>query len=175
MDTEPGGETARINTRGWVMQKRILSNRILHFGGKQVFWECNTTQACEAFPEGVQTWKEPCWYDEEFKQILSSSTHANRPWESSIPASMSEKGLRYADWAFLVDYYARLELTYGSVDGDKCVGAGVEGVAWNGEVYLAVCGREIYAASCGKWILRKPKRCVPYREPTDRSQRSQIR
>lgn len=37
-------------TRGWVFQERFLSPRMLHFGSKQLFWECNEMQACETFP-----------------------------------------------------------------------------------------------------------------------------
>lgn len=49
LDTEPGGKTTRINTRRWVMQERILSHRVLHFGEKQIFGERNSFQASEAF------------------------------------------------------------------------------------------------------------------------------
>ncbi|RMZ87916.1 hypothetical protein DV736_g4856, partial [Chaetothyriales sp. CBS 134916] len=42
-----------INRRGWVLQERLLSHRILHFGAQQVFWECRECLACETFPKGV--------------------------------------------------------------------------------------------------------------------------
>ncbi|RMD39776.1 hypothetical protein DV735_g5356, partial [Chaetothyriales sp. CBS 134920] len=42
-----------INRRGWVLQERLLSPRILHFGAQQVFWECRESLACETFPKGV--------------------------------------------------------------------------------------------------------------------------
>ncbi|RMZ79554.1 hypothetical protein DV737_g3354, partial [Chaetothyriales sp. CBS 132003] len=44
-----------INLRGWVLQERLLSHRILHFGAQQVFWECRERLACETFPRGVPT------------------------------------------------------------------------------------------------------------------------
>jgi hypothetical protein len=56
LDTVPGGMTARINMRAWVVQESILSHRVLHFREKQMFWEYNSFQACEVFPEGVQKW-----------------------------------------------------------------------------------------------------------------------
>ncbi|KAH8691778.1 heterokaryon incompatibility protein-domain-containing protein, partial [Phaeosphaeriaceae sp. PMI808] len=37
-------------TRGWVFQERFLAPRMLHFGTKQLFWECNEMQVCETFP-----------------------------------------------------------------------------------------------------------------------------
>ena len=42
-----------INRRGWVLQERLLSHRIIHFGAQQVFWECRQLLACETFPEGL--------------------------------------------------------------------------------------------------------------------------
>jgi hypothetical protein len=36
--------------RGWVYQERFLAPRMLHFGSRQLFWECKETRACESFP-----------------------------------------------------------------------------------------------------------------------------
>jgi hypothetical protein len=33
--------------RGWVFQERILSRRVLHFGSKELIWECMEHQTCE--------------------------------------------------------------------------------------------------------------------------------
>lgn len=33
--------------RGWVFQERLLSPRILHFGGDELFYECNSAAWCE--------------------------------------------------------------------------------------------------------------------------------
>ncbi|KAH6879991.1 heterokaryon incompatibility protein-domain-containing protein [Thelonectria olida] len=37
--------------RGWVYQERFLAPRMLHFGSRQMFWECRETKACESFPD----------------------------------------------------------------------------------------------------------------------------
>lgn len=42
-----------MNTRGWVVQERILSPRTLHFGSKQLFWECREHVTCETFHRGL--------------------------------------------------------------------------------------------------------------------------
>lgn len=42
-----------LYTRGWVFQERMLSPRIVHFGSKQVFWDCATKSACEVFPNSI--------------------------------------------------------------------------------------------------------------------------
>ena len=41
--------------RGWVHQERLLSPRILHFGKKQLAWECKSLLACETFPAGQKS------------------------------------------------------------------------------------------------------------------------
>lgn len=37
--------------RGWVLQERLLSPRIIHFSSRQVIWECDETRASESFPD----------------------------------------------------------------------------------------------------------------------------
>lgn len=44
---------AKVNTRAWVLQERLLSPRILYFGARQVFWECVTKEAAETNPAGL--------------------------------------------------------------------------------------------------------------------------
>lgn len=44
---------APLYTRGWTLQERALSNRILHFGRDAVYWECAELRASEFLPEGL--------------------------------------------------------------------------------------------------------------------------
>jgi hypothetical protein len=44
-------ENTPLNKRGWVIQERVLAPRIIHFSN-QLFWECQTTSACEIAPTG---------------------------------------------------------------------------------------------------------------------------
>jgi Heterokaryon incompatibility protein (HET) len=37
-----------LRLRGWVLQERILSPRMLHFGARQMSWSCNETDAVES-------------------------------------------------------------------------------------------------------------------------------
>ncbi|KAH6647611.1 heterokaryon incompatibility protein-domain-containing protein [Truncatella angustata] len=39
--------------RGWVFQERFLPPRVLHFGSRQMLWECATVDACEIYPNGL--------------------------------------------------------------------------------------------------------------------------
>lgn len=40
-------EKARWNTRGWTLQERLLSKRVLHFTERKLFWECRATDCSE--------------------------------------------------------------------------------------------------------------------------------
>jgi hypothetical protein len=51
-DSERGVGQAPLNTRGWVMQERLLSRRILHFGSDMIYWECCIRSASELRPHG---------------------------------------------------------------------------------------------------------------------------
>lgn len=50
-------DLAPLNTRGWAMQERLLSRRILHFGASMILWECCGRAASELRPHGY-TYKE---------------------------------------------------------------------------------------------------------------------
>lgn len=41
-----------LNRRGWVLQERLLSPKVISFGPQQVYWTCRTTGCSETFPEG---------------------------------------------------------------------------------------------------------------------------
>lgn len=43
---------APLLQRAWVQQERLLSPRILYFGGPDIHWECCTIQASESWPLG---------------------------------------------------------------------------------------------------------------------------
>ena len=45
-------ERAPLSIRGWVVQERFLSPRIIHFAQSQLFWECLEHTSCEMDPEG---------------------------------------------------------------------------------------------------------------------------
>ena len=45
--------SAPLNKRAWVVQERLLSPRVLHFGRTQLAWECREMDACETYPDGL--------------------------------------------------------------------------------------------------------------------------
>ncbi|KAM5371636.1 hypothetical protein ACJZ2D_007916 [Fusarium nematophilum] len=44
---------ALVNKRAWVLQERFLAPRILHFGKRQLIWECCEKDAAEVYPDGL--------------------------------------------------------------------------------------------------------------------------
>jgi hypothetical protein len=46
-------DRAPVNRRGWVLQERLMSPRVLHFCKDQVAWECREFDAAEGHPQGM--------------------------------------------------------------------------------------------------------------------------
>ncbi|KAI1350966.1 hypothetical protein F5Y01DRAFT_315249 [Xylaria sp. FL0043] len=44
-------EDGVLNTRGWVLQERALSRRIIHFTSTQMYWECGNGVHCETLTQ----------------------------------------------------------------------------------------------------------------------------
>ncbi|GAW21861.1 hypothetical protein ANO14919_113870 [Xylariales sp. No.14919] len=44
-------EEGTLNTRGWVLQERALSHRIIHFTSNQIYWECGDGVHCETLAQ----------------------------------------------------------------------------------------------------------------------------
>ncbi|KAF2201403.1 HET-domain-containing protein [Delitschia confertaspora ATCC 74209] len=40
-------DSARLNTRAWIMQERVLARRTIHFSAHQTYWECGFGIHCE--------------------------------------------------------------------------------------------------------------------------------
>ncbi|EPE36412.1 hypothetical protein GLAREA_05750 [Glarea lozoyensis ATCC 20868] len=98
---------ARINTRAWVLQERLLSPRLLHFGANQVLWECREKDAAEIYPNGLPR---------DFVSPL-------RPFKSIFHGSSSESLTQgslagYEIWITIVQAYTACKLTFPS---DKVV------------------------------------------------------
>ncbi|KAH6989608.1 heterokaryon incompatibility protein-domain-containing protein [Ilyonectria sp. MPI-CAGE-AT-0026] len=62
---------ALVNKRAWVLQERFLAPRILHFGRRQLIWECCEKDAAEIYPDGLPLSLSTSW-DTRFKQLNSS-------------------------------------------------------------------------------------------------------
>ena len=102
-------ENSRLNGRGWVLQERLLSPRILPIGRGEVFWECNSIRTGETVPKLPSTSK----FNWVFHGHLS---HSRAGEEESTPILSREYG--YRQWLTLATNYSRKRLTKAS---DKIV------------------------------------------------------
>ncbi|KAL9073787.1 MAG: hypothetical protein Q9157_004612 [Trypethelium eluteriae] len=120
-DNEP------IVRRGWVVQERLLSPRVLHFGRKQIFWECREKNACEIHPDTVY-----CYKDSN-KDRVNTERRPETPrrphlWKQLLDApdrrvitdytSNGEYEQLFLDWNAIIHTYAKCNLT---IPSDKLV------------------------------------------------------
>ena len=112
---------APLNRRGWVMQERWLSPRVLHYGRDQLLWECRELDACETYPDGLpkplRNALSGFKLDPEVSRTLGYSGEAN--------ATTHDPALLYRDiWNNIVNKYTITSLTKGE---DKLVA--ISGIA----------------------------------------------
>ena len=115
-----------LHTRGWVLQERTLSRRMVHFDQDQLLWEC---KQCRLSEDGVP--------DDAFilpPNYWDGRLHSSYPYRNA--ASLLDKSFM-SDWFNLVEKYSEKDLTY---DEDKL--PAMSGIATAvekqlGEVYIA--------------------------------------
>ena len=97
---------APLNRRGWVMQERWLSPRVLHYGRDQILWECSELDACETYPAGLP--KPLRTYDSGFKldpELLEPLEYR------SVAKTSDPHSLLRSTWKFFVQAYGEASLT----------------------------------------------------------------
>ncbi|KAK8219021.1 heterokaryon incompatibility protein-domain-containing protein [Phyllosticta capitalensis] len=110
-------EEGSIVSRGWILQERLLAPRVVHFGRKQLLWECNSSNSCESFPDNLSEFD---WFRARFatnhtwKQLLESGS-TNSYFRDLIGAPDQSF---LVDWAVLVSDYSATLLT---VPSDRLV------------------------------------------------------
>lgn len=160
--------------RSWVVQERLLAPRTLHFGSKQVFWECREASCCEMHPQGVYSFK-----DDNDAGTKDTDRTPNHPflWKRLLDApgrsySSDPYEQLFTDWNMLTNYYVSRELT---VPNDKLVA--LSGLANNMKARLQQLrpGPHRYLAGLWEerlmdtlvWNVRAPaRRAIQYRAPS---------
>lgn len=112
-------ETAKLNTRAWVVQERMLSPRTLAFTKTQLFWECRCKRACDEFPSGypVEYFDKPPMTFELPSLESKLKTQALVSQDDSRLGKNLTKQLSLA-WHNLVMLYSRQNITF---EQDKLV------------------------------------------------------
>lgn len=115
-------ENEPLVQRSWVVQERLLAPRTLHFGSKQLFWECRESSCCETHPQNAYCIDR--FYDQDdetqetdqapnnpylWKQLLDAPDrrHVSDPYEQL-----------FTDWNMIINYYVSRKLT---IANDKLV------------------------------------------------------
>lgn len=122
--------TLPIFTRGWILQERFLSPRLLHFGPEELSFECLESTACQCtassstvLPDEVKL--APAWYTHMLDRTARPKHYYSlAAWVAGLDGGdnggggggvkMGEKDL-WVVWRRLVEDYTHLRLT---VEGD---------------------------------------------------------
>jgi Heterokaryon incompatibility protein (HET) len=101
-----------LGVRAWCLQERVLSPRTIHFGQKQILYECQNLQACSSFPTKVPN-----------GAIPSREAKHNFSLESIAPSASVEsiKFQALKMWKNFVTTYSSCKLTHYS---DKLIAIG---------------------------------------------------
>ncbi|KAF4638005.1 hypothetical protein G7Y89_g91 [Cudoniella acicularis] len=117
-----------LASRGWTFQERVLSHRVLHYGRRQIYWQCrNGFLAAEGTPEG-----------NNFPQLVDYPTvseHLASKLQTHINHIDSQKV--YNDWYDLVAEYSGKSLTRGSDKFPALAGLATEVALVTNDQYMA--------------------------------------
>lgn len=97
-------EMAPLNLRGWVLQERILSKRVLHFGKTQLLWECRKLMAAETFPDGLL-------YDRSWPMGIKCLEAELRDTHTERDSDFDPNYLAHRLWTEIASTYSRCSLT----------------------------------------------------------------
>ena len=74
-----------LSRRGWILQERLLSSRVLHFGEKQMLWECHEFGACETYPDGVKAEIASSYWSAKKSLLVDDGDHTfPEMWQSIV-------------------------------------------------------------------------------------------
>ncbi|CAG9994286.1 unnamed protein product [Clonostachys byssicola] len=104
-----------LNRRAWVLQERLISPRMVHFGADQIYWECHELHACEVYPKGPLAMHElqalKAVHTAVILQVFAAR-NPRREVHSIYPTiGSSQNELALFSWSDIIWQYGRLELT----------------------------------------------------------------
>lgn len=143
-----------LNQRAWVLQERLLAPRILHFGGQQIMWQCQTMTLAEGYcdTDSAPEAQIPGTVENMLKKKFNADTEHSFDKESefSTKAESGEAILHnsprrfnqmqddiYGQWYHLIEIYSRLKLTMGTDKLPAIAGIAQQIHLCTGDTYLA--------------------------------------
>jgi len=117
---------SRWNTRGWVMQERVMSRRIVYFGRWQIFWECQEQTLMEdGIRDGSDVYEQTGKGQSRPKHDLRDeiASHRRREWlHYWFPWFVDRSQLDF--WNGILKDYTSRQLTFGTDKGKAMAGIG---------------------------------------------------
>lgn len=134
-------ERAPLLQRAWAHQERLLAPRVVHFGARQVLWECFELEACQTYPNGL-----PFEYSARRFKGLDPSVDGERLRRELGPAHLdTDRYDAYYLWDNIITTYSEGALSH---EEDKLIA--LSGVA----KYMQSTLHDTYLA--GLW-----RQCLP--------------
>ena len=95
---------APLTRCAWVLQERLLAPRVLHFGRRQLLWECNELRACEVYPRGM---------GDTLDQYTTSDQFLKKSFTTILQGGLdnSFSSQIHGEWNDLVQHYTKCNLT----------------------------------------------------------------
>jgi Heterokaryon incompatibility protein (HET) len=153
-------QDAPLDKRGWVLQERLLSPRILYFGRQQLYWECAETtlrqdgKHCDVSTDALRLdldFKASVIFDTAFR-FSSGRPHAQIDQQSE-QAEVTVRNLM--QWYKVVRQYTRRNLTFHSDKLPAISGIAKVFQAKTGCAYIAGIWKEDLIAGIA-WYLKQP-------------------
>ncbi|KAK3377496.1 heterokaryon incompatibility protein-domain-containing protein [Podospora didyma] len=136
-----------LDQRGWVLQEKMLSPRIIYYGAQQLYWECRE-RSVRQDGKYYDMQREPLRYT-HFKQGLdlyapyrSAFGGFHGPVKPDLDEKRLELAVRMGQWYRLVEEYSRRKLTFGSDKLPAIAGIAKEFARTTGRGYIAGLWRE---------------------------------
>ncbi|KAK6851129.1 heterokaryon incompatibility protein-domain-containing protein [Apiospora arundinis] len=108
---------APVNTRGWVLQERLMAPRVLHFCSDQIAWECKRCDLYESQARGVPNFQlkyDEIVPDERVKalELEDGRLLRNQRLQGALdPDEALEHVYAFEIWARIVEMYSRAAIT----------------------------------------------------------------
>ncbi|MCJ1456329.1 hypothetical protein MMC28_006690 [Mycoblastus sanguinarius] len=144
---------APLMQRAWVFQERLLAPRVLHFGARQILWECPELEACETYPEGLPFENASRNFRKGLNPIMDGARARDR-LVGSLPQLDAVKFDALYLWNSIIQAYSPGFLTN---EGDKPIA--LSGMA----KYMQSLSHDIYIA--GLWQRYLPSQLLWHYHP----------